>query len=126
MMRSNKRYWDKERLDPERSARLFKAHIKSRYGMSHEDYDRIWLEQGGRCPICESDLVKDHKKTVRGRARIDHCHATGKVRGILCNECNLAIGFFKEDTTAINRAAAYLAKHREPRLETQTTSEDSR
>lgn len=72
------------------------------YGIDLAARDAIAESQNHTCPICESkfaDTVSVH---------IDHCHATGKVRGLLCGPCNQAIGLLKEDLNAIRRAARYI------------------
>lgn len=62
--------------------------------------------QGGGCAICGSAAIFDrsHKRIC-----VDHDHATGKVRGLLCGCCNLGIGYFKDDPKRIEAAARYLA-----------------
>jgi len=83
--------------------RAWEAHIRARYGMSKERYERLLWEQGYACAICgrpEADL------TVR--MAIDHDHDTGKVRGILCHMCNTAIGKFKDSPELLEKAAAYI------------------
>lgn len=76
------------------------AHYKRRrqYGITDAEYKRMREEQGDRCAICGKDrpLV------------VDHCHDTGKVRGLLCNKCNSAIGYLGDDPTVIERAATYV------------------
>ncbi len=75
--------------------------INSKYGITLEDFNAILNEQDNKCPICGKEL--------KGRnAHTDHCHTTGKVRGILCCQCNQAIGLFKEDTEAMFKAIQYL------------------
>jgi hypothetical protein len=59
-------------------------------------------KQKGKCAICNEE-----PKTVRG-LHIDHCHKTGKVRGLLCHGCNVALGSFKEDVTLLNKAIEYI------------------
>jgi hypothetical protein len=61
-------------------------------------------EQGGKCAICQSA----HPGRGWGRLMVDHCHATKKVRGLLCYGCNTAIAQFKEDPQVFARAVAYL------------------
>lgn len=84
-------------------------HLRRRYGIGADDFDRMVEEQGGVCLIC-------------GRAdpeHVDHDHMTGEVRGILCFNCNGGLGQFKDDIGALLAAAAYLAstssEHRELR-----------
>jgi recombination endonuclease VII len=57
--------------------------------------------QGGRCAICATDLAT-------GRMAIDHCHRTGYIRGLLCRDCNLGLGLFKDNVGHLKRAAKYL------------------
>lgn len=70
--------------------------------MSLEDYDIMFEEQKGVCAIC-------HKKESRKEfLSIDHCHETGRVRGLLCTDCNQALGLLKDDTQVMLRAVQYL------------------
>lgn len=64
-------------------------------------------EKGNRCGICqiEADLLKEC-------LHIDHCHTTGKVRGLLCRSCNLGLGFFRDSPELMNNASLYLEKSR--------------
>lgn len=76
--------------------------IKRLYGITLEKFDAMMAEQQGRCKICDKDI------TTKGKAVIDHCHATKAVRGLLCRECNLVIGHAFDDPTILTRAASYL------------------
>lgn len=67
-------------------------------------------EQGGRCAICGTDQPIYGK--LRGTWRIDHCHATRRIRELLCHMCNQGLGSFKDDPDLLERAAAYLRKHK--------------
>lgn len=69
-----------------------------RYDMTHADFAARKKAQGGVCAICEKA-----RKLV-----VDHDHETGKVRGLLCNQCNTALGLFKDDTVSLARAVEYL------------------
>ena len=84
------------------------------HGLTTADYDRMLEAQSDRCAICRS-------KTPLGRGRwhIDHDHVTGQVRGLLCNNCNMGIGYFGDDPEVLTAAAHYVAKHRP--LEVPTT-----
>lgn len=85
------------------------AYLKKKYGISLEDYLRMEGEQAGKCAICGNpETGKDHRtKEVRNLA-VDHCHETGKVRGLLCSKCNTAIGKFNDDINIIEKAIDYL------------------
>ena len=82
--------------------------IKRSYGIGEEDVRRLMDDQQGCCCICNSSLITP---TSKFEYSIDHCHTTGKVRGLLCNSCNLAIGLLKESTVNLENAIAYLEKH---------------
>lgn len=73
------------------------------YGITLADYDRILEEQGGGCAICSVDMEQYQREFD-----VDHCHETGKVRGLLCNPCNQAIGLLDEHPERLARAAQYL------------------
>lgn len=76
------------------------------YGVTPEMFQDMLSSQSFECPICKRALLGD-KDT-----NIDHCHTTGKVRGLLCDDCNLGLGKFHDDVTALRNAAEYLSKHR--------------
>jgi hypothetical protein len=61
--------------------------IKTTYGITLEDYNRMFAEQNGKCCICGI-----HASELKGPLQIDHIHANGKVRGLLCNKCNVRLG----------------------------------
>ena len=65
------------------------AYLKSTYGMSYEDYQRLYAIQGGRCAVC--------RRTSETYLSVDHCHETERVRGLLCRDCNWALGVLRED-----------------------------
>ena len=60
--------------------------VKQRYNISLEEYDKYLLESKGKCKICKQDTKK---------LNLDHCHTTGKIRGVLCNMCNVAVGYYE-------------------------------
>jgi|688.fasta_scaffold1533461_1 hypothetical protein len=84
--------------------------IRRAYGIEPEDYYRMLEEQGGGCAICKSKVPGYNGKK---RFAIDHCHTTGKVRGVLCHPCNKALGSFKDDPNIMIEAAAYIRKSRQ-------------
>lgn len=70
------------------------------YGITLEQQEGMKISQDGKCAIC-----LEEKKLV-----VDHCHASGRVRGLLCHSCNKAIGFLKDDMDRIARAIDYLQR----------------
>lgn len=85
---------------PERFAAHHRKHnLKFRYGLTLEDYDQMVADQHGTCAICERPDLK---------LCVDHDHGTGRVRGLLCHDCNLAIGKLEDDAARADRAAEYL------------------
>jgi hypothetical protein len=63
---------------------------------------RLTYEQGGRCAICGEQVLDD--------PCLDHCHATGKVRGVLCRKCNIGLGYFEDSPKLLALATAYLQR----------------
>lgn len=76
-----------------------------RSGLTVEKHEAMLSTQGGKCAIC-----KGATKYVR-RLAIDHCHKTGKIRGLLCGNCNAGIGYFADDISRIAAAIEYLKKN---------------
>jgi Recombination endonuclease VII len=70
-----------------------------RYGLTLADYRALQAQQGNACAIC--------RKVTRALC-IDHCHVTGRVRGLLCRSCNSALGFYADDPRLLRAALAYL------------------
>lgn len=78
-----------------------------RYGITAADVERMLKEQSGRCAVC--------RRPPRGKGRnsilhIDHCHRSGKVRGLLCFNCNTGIGNLNDSPRLLKKALAYLEK----------------
>lgn len=91
--------------DPERAARISRKHLlKKLYGLTPEQYEEMLAAQGGGCAIC-GDPPGERQHAV------DHDHATGEVRGILCHSCNLSIGGFRDDPSLLVAAIDYLMDH---------------
>ena len=76
-------------------------HLKRKYGITIEDYEKMMEQGGGTCWICD-------EPPKSARLAVDHDHYTGHVRGLLCWKCNTAIGKFQDDPDKLMRAAAYL------------------
>jgi hypothetical protein len=76
---------------------------RKRYGITLEDYDQMLADQGGKCLICEASQAGN----VGQAFAVDHCHETGRVRGLLCIKCNSRLGWFEANDS---RIAAYLKR----------------
>jgi hypothetical protein len=97
----NRVYYKKRRQeDPLYSRR---QDLRHDFGITIEEYDKMWESQGRRCAICQRT-----KKPVERAFDVDHDHVTKKVRGILCSDCNKGLGYFKDDTRLMSCAAMYL------------------
>jgi hypothetical protein len=81
-------------------------HLKRKYGLTIEEWDRLHDLQLGRCAICRLPLAE------ASRVCVDHEHETGEVRGLLCDVCNLGIGCFRDDPERCRWAAMYLEESR--------------
>lgn len=84
---------------------ILSTSFKHRYGITLPEYKALLASQDSACAICGS--------LQRGRYRlsVDHNHVTGKIRGLLCNPCNQAIGLFKEEKDTLESAIKYLEAH---------------
>jgi Recombination endonuclease VII len=89
-----------KKLKPVRDA----YHLKRKFGMTMEDYEVLLRSQGGVCAVCFGPSICGR------RYSIDHCHKTGKIRGILCSSCNSGIGLLKDSPEVLENAAAYLRR----------------
>jgi hypothetical protein len=88
--------------DPTWPRRQFSYVIATKYGLTREAYDALVVEHEGRCGICSvptPDLV------------VDHCHDTGRVRGLLCRKHNAGLGLLGDDVAGLTAALQYLTDH---------------
>lgn len=76
--------------------------IKYRFGITRDDWEKMYASQQGACAICKR---KGDRKLC-----VDHCHTTGKIRGLLCNACNSGIGFLRDSIPSLKAAIAYLKR----------------
>lgn len=79
-------------------------HRLQRYGLTQEQYDKMYMEQLGLCAACHEPFGK--KIPV-----VDHNHKTGKVRGLLHHNCNCIVGYSKEDADKLRFVAEYIERH---------------
>lgn len=81
------------------------SNLKRMFGMSIEEYDKKLAQQNGVCAICGGTCVSGK------RLAVDHNHTTGKIRDLLCGNCNGGLGKFKENPDIMLKAIEYLRKH---------------
>lgn len=83
------------------------AHLKNKHGVDHGIYVGMLEKQQGKCAICGG-----FNPGVRKHFYVDHDHASGVVRELLCSSCNSLLGFAKDNAATLRNAALYLEKHR--------------
>ncbi len=72
-------------------------------------FQGMWDKQNGQCVICSIDL--DTRSHSANSVVVDHCHSSGKVRGLLCNECNRGLGYYHDNPVALRNAAKYIEEN---------------
>lgn len=77
--------------------------LQSHYGITPEKYEEIFALQNGRCKICNK-----HQNEFSKRLAVDHCHITKKVRGLLCGNCNLMLGYAEDKVDLLQKGINYL------------------
>ena len=102
--------WKEENLESaQRSSR--RNNLYTKYRMSIEDYEKMLADQQGKCACCgatENNALYGLNRSLN--FAVDHCHTTSKVRGLLCNQCNRAIGMLGDTPEAILKAYEYLKR----------------
>lgn len=104
-MRKYKREW--ERKNRENSGRVWE--LKKDFGITIQEYNQLFLLQGGCCAICGKHQSKEWR-----RLSVDHCHQSSKIRGLLCSVCNRALGLFKDNPELLRllrKSVEYLNSH---------------
>lgn len=96
----NNKKWQKD--NPEKTRRnAINQYLKKTYGITKTDYLAMVARQNGVCAICK-------KPPKNGPLEIDHCHSTGRVRGLLCHRCNWALGILEDSEELLASALEYL------------------
>lgn len=87
--------------------------LKKNFGITLDQYNEMLASQNGVCAICKNPetTINHQSKKVQNLA-VDHCHTTGKVRGLLCNLCNTGLGKFRENPDFLAQAISYVIKHK--------------
>lgn len=102
----------KDRLEnPDRYKRIS---LKYTYNISLEDFNSLLKKQNYVCAICKKIKHEKHRNLY-----VDHCHKTGKVRGLLCNRCNLGLGNFDDNISNLEEATKYLGDNNENKFQSE-------
>lgn len=96
--------------NPKRRMSRFKEKLR-KYGITIEQYEEIYQKQNGVCAICKKD-ERRLNKTKKTKICVDHCHRTGKVRGLLCWKCNALLGHADDCIEIIDASKAYLLENK--------------
>ena len=93
--------------NPARTLRHYrKAALKHRYGLEVGEWEEMLCVQDGRCALCGQPFQADKKEPA-----VDHCHTTGRIRGLLCHACNRALGYYEKRLLPIwGTVNAYLGR----------------
>jgi predicted methyltransferase len=92
-----------KKLNPEKVKAISKRQTLNGYNLSEEEYYKLVALQENQCKICGI-----HRSNLKIDLAIDHCHNTGRIRGLLCNKCNLGLGYFRENVEYLSNAIHYL------------------
>ena len=90
--------------DPVKARR---AHLRRKYDISLEEYEQLLLLQGGKCAVCPATEAGGKHNVFC----VDHDHVTGKIRELLCMDCNIVLGIIKDSPEHLGRLASYIIKH---------------
>lgn len=94
--------------DPDVKLKNRKAFIKKKFGIEYSEYEKLSEEQNNLCAICNNTENSSRNKYLA----VDHDHLTGKIRGLLCTNCNRGIGLLKDSIPVLQKAIEYLNKER--------------
>lgn len=104
--KQKQKYWSQLSLEEKRKRMI------GRYGLSPEEFNYLWHKQEGMCWICFCEMViPSDNSRPKNRVCIDHCHETGKIRGLLCANCNTGLGMFRDSNNTLKRAIEYLEEY---------------
>ena len=102
-----------ERQHPNSHIAKREARMKKKYGLEYGEYEKLWEESRGLCKLCGISLTRPErsKGQVLSAACVDHCHTSGKIRGLICNGCNKGLGLFKDNIDLLQKAINYLKEN---------------
>lgn len=84
--------------------------LQNEYGITMAQYEALSAAQDHRCAICDQPEQAVHHRGTKKQLSVDHCHDTGRVRGLLCGRCNRGLGFFGNSGERLEKAIAYLRR----------------
>lgn len=85
-----------------------KKHRRRKYGLTQQQYEAMIQNQKSLCAICQEPETHITRGGHQGQLAVDHCHVTGKIRGLLCFRCNVALGKFRDNPIYLQNAMVYL------------------
>lgn len=88
------------------------AYYRRNYGITDKDLADMKELQGDKCYLCGSEGFLIGKNNHNEKLAVDHCHATGKVRKLLCHNCNRGLGLFRDSPELLRKAAQYVEDNR--------------
>lgn len=94
--------------------KLRRHNLKRNYGLTANEFEQMRLSQLGRCAICRSLPDEPHGVLV-----VDHCHMTDRIRQLLCNNCNMAVGLLHDDPVTATELVVYLLRHHPDEVDRQ-------
>jgi len=104
-----KAYMADYQMKPDVQYKTWERNLRRNYRMTPDDFNKLWKDQDGKCAICQVDMQPRGRKL--DAAAVDHNHATGEVRGLLCRACNHGIGCLKDNPDVLKSASEYLIKN---------------
>lgn len=93
------------------AAAKFNRWLRNKYGITERDYYTLLAKQKGGCAVCHKTQQCADKTKKRTRLYVDHCHKTGRIRGLLCFKCNVLLGCADDSATVLRQAINYLQRH---------------
>jgi len=105
---------EKYRARRKTPGRVRRIHLRRHYGLTPDDFEAMRSKQDGKCAICKevpSPSGRLAREVFAHGLHVDHNQKTGRVRGLLCNNCNNGLGRFMDDPVRLRAALRYLRKH---------------
>lgn len=106
IIKQQKEYYQKHREKRLKQTKI--RHIEKTYNITYTEFINLLEKQNNKCAICnKEETAKERNRKIR-MLSVDHCHKTGKVRGLLCRQCNIGIGNFFDSIELLEKTIKYL------------------